>query len=161
MIVMKKLNKDQKDLVIKKLEESGQFPNLVEKAKKDPESGLSDKEWNSARKKVVSHMMRESDSRFFHVASLVGGRVAESKKVEWLFDNRESVGFVLILAGAALIILDPGTFMVRGKLPKLAGALDYLRLIQYFLNWGPIGWGGAISMTMGYLWSRHPKLFID
>jgi len=158
---MKKLTKEQKDLVIKKLEESGQFPGLVEKAKKDPESGLSDKEWDKARKKAVANMMRESDSRFFKVASLVSDGVASSTKLAWAFDNKDTIGLVMITVGAAMMMLDPGTFAPRGATPKISGILDYLRLVNYLLNWGIIGWGGALSATLGYLWSRHPKLFID
>jgi len=158
---MKKLSKEQKDLVIKKLEESGQFPGLVEKAKKDPESGLSDQEWNKARKKVVANMMRESDSRFFKVAALVSDRVASSTRLAWAFDNKDTIGLVLIMLGAAMMVLDPGTFANRGPIPKLSGVSSYLGLVNYLLNWGAVGWGGAVSALLGYLWSRHPKLFID
>jgi len=158
---MKKLNKEQKDLVIKKLEESGQFSNLVEKAKKDPDAGLSEKEWNKARQKVVKNIMRDSNSRYFQVAQLLREDNSQSRTTEWLYDHREGVGFVLILIGSALVFLDPGTFAVRGTPPKVAGLLDYLKLLQYLLNWGTMGWGGMASMTLGYLWSRHPKLFID
>ena len=87
---MKKLNKEQKDLVIKKLEESGEFADLVQRAKKDPEGGVTDKDWNKARKKVVSSMMSSSDSRFFHVAPLLNNRVVQSKRVEWMY--RKSSG---------------------------------------------------------------------
>ncbi|MDH5638636.1 MAG: hypothetical protein OEZ04_09100 [Nitrospinota bacterium] len=158
---MKKLTKEQKELILQKLEESGQFPNLVQKAKKDPEQGGDDKEWNQARKKVVSGMMRESNSRFFKVAPLLDKRTVQSKRTEWLYDNKDNVGFVFIVIGTALIFLDPGTFAARGDAPYIQGPLDYLALVQYILNWGAMGWMGAICMLGGYIFSRHPQLFMD
>ena len=159
---MKKLSKKQKDLVLKSLEESGDFPGLVEKAKKDPDAEINDKEWNQARKKVVSNMLRSSDSRYFKVAPYLKDEATpRSKNVEWLFDHREGVGFVLIVLGVALMLLDPGSFAERGDPPEIESFLDNLSLVQYLFNWGFLGWSGLVSAVMGYLWSRYPQLFID
>jgi len=157
----KKLSKEQKDLILEKLEESGHFPDLVQKARKNPDEGVSDEDWGKARKKVVSNMMRESNSRFFHVAPLLDNRNVQSARASWLYDHRDTVSFVLIMAGTAMIFLDPGTFGSRGEAPIIEGPLDYLTLALYILNWGAMGWVGALCLVGGYIFSRHPDLFFD
>ncbi len=75
-----------------------------------------------------------------------------------------SIGFLILIAGgAAMILTDPGTFAQR-QLPYAwgeHGTAGDISLAISWLNWTSSGWTGLVLVFFGMVWSRFASFFMD